>query len=373
MGSTNHGTQINNFGYFVEAESSTFNRILKDVLSPGIYSGGWLTKVSNTEVTLSPFSIQIADGTYQISSVSTSTATLNSTTLDSGSISSSTPVLVFRWAFQEAAINYVEIRAIASVASKQSNDIVIGSCTFEGSTLTGFSYVSRGQAKLQDFFLRPEATDATELYIRVLGGRATFGDSTYTINAQKVGPFTVPGSPNSRIDLVYVDTDGSLQIAQGSAGTSPSAPDYGNKLVLAEVTVVNGVTNITASNINDVRSFLISYQDVVTVITQGTRTNLDSVGNEIVQGSVYRASVDGTVYGYGTTHASNTAICQVGSSNPPNMTIQAHRNTTLLLNPGIHSFSFRINKDEYFKVSGYQSGVSIYYHPNTDPGQVVKQ
>jgi len=76
------------------------------------------------------------------------------------------------------------------------------------------------------------------------------------IGDQKVGPFVAPSSPNSRIDLVYVTSTGALAILQGIAAVSPSVPAYGSKLVLAEILVVNGDTNITWDRITDARAFL---------------------------------------------------------------------------------------------------------------------
>jgi hypothetical protein len=76
------------------------------------------------------------------------------------------------------------------------------------------------------------------------------------IGDQKIGPFTVPGAGLSRIDLVYIDFDGTIGVLEGTAATTPTAPLYTGKLVLAEVKCVNGDTNITWDRITDARSFL---------------------------------------------------------------------------------------------------------------------
>jgi hypothetical protein len=75
---------------------------------------------------------------------------------------------------------------------------------------------------------------------------------------QKVGPFTVPAYPNSQIDLVYIDTDGIAKILYGVAAPSGSelVPSYSGKLVIAQVRLVNGDSNIPASRITDVRNFI---------------------------------------------------------------------------------------------------------------------
>ena len=126
MGATNHGTQQITWQYFQEATGANWGKRLLGILPPGIYSGGYLTEVSDTEVTLSILIAEIKDGTTQISVRTAAAATLNSTTLDSGAISSATPYLVLRWLYALSAVNYVEVHAISSVSVAQDNDIVIG-------------------------------------------------------------------------------------------------------------------------------------------------------------------------------------------------------------------------------------------------------
>jgi len=258
MGTTNHGNQDITYNYYEEASAENFNKRNLEIMPRGVYQGGHLKKVTNSEVTLSLFTVEIGDDNDQISSKSTTTAILNSGTLDSGNISSATPYLVFRWSHADQANNYVEVHAIANVSAAQSNDIIIGKCEFSGVTLTGFDYSDRTLLNIQNLFLRVEATEDTEMYVWVRGGRVHTSSQKVNVAEQKVGPFTVPSSPNSRIDLVYVDTDGTLKIEQGIQEVSPSVPDYKGKLVLAEVRLVYGDSNISADRITDVRSPLTS-------------------------------------------------------------------------------------------------------------------
>lgn len=257
MGSTNHGLQTIVHQYFEEAIASQWGKRHKDIRPRGIYSGGYLTRVDDDEVTLSPLVVEIGDTTLQISVRTADVYTLNTTpTLDSGSIAPATPYIVLRWSYVATPANYMEIRAIASVAAAQANDIIVGKCVFVGSTLTEFDYADRTFLNVQNLFLKVEPSEAVEMYVRVRAGRIQNTTGYVSIADQKVGPFSVPGGSNSRIDLVYVDTDGTVGILQGTAAVSPSAPFYGGKLVLAEVRIVNGDTSILASRIIDVRSFL---------------------------------------------------------------------------------------------------------------------
>lgn len=256
MSSTNHGSQQITCQYFMESTGANYGRRNLDIVPVGIYSGGYLTKVSDTQVSLSTFVAEISDGLNQISVRTTTPATLSSVTLDSGSISSSTPYLILRWSYELVTNNYVEVHALATLTSRQEHDLVLGKCVFSGSTLTGFDYSDRTFPRIQDQNLRVEATPDTEMYVRLRGGVYNTGNTALKIGDQKVGPFAVPTAGNSRIDLVYIKSDGTVAIQQGTPSSSPSAPEYLGKLVLAEVRVVNGDTNITWDRITDVRSFL---------------------------------------------------------------------------------------------------------------------
>ena len=254
MGQHNHGIQTVTHQYHLEASGVNFGKRLLNILPTGIYSGGYLTKVSNSEVTLSLFVVEIRDSTTQVSVRSAASATLNAANLDSGAISSTTPYLVMRWGYAASALNYLEIHAIASLNDRLQNDLIIGRCVFVGSDLDSFDYSDRSFPSILDKFLRVEA--ASGLYVRLRGGIVCTSSRRFVVPDQLVGPFTVPASPNSRIDLVYVDTSGSVQIQQGTPAVTPSAPNYGGKLVLAEVLLVNGDISIPWNRITDARSFV---------------------------------------------------------------------------------------------------------------------
>jgi len=290
VGTRNHGLQDITIAYYEEATSYDVNKRNVDIIPRGIYSGARLTKVSNTEVTLSPFTLEIGDDDIQISSKSSTSATLNSSTLDSGDIDTSTPYLVFRWSYAAQQNNYVEVHAISSLSAAQDNDIIIGKCVFSGSELTGFDYSDRTLLAVMDRFLRVEADSG--LYVWVEGGRIQTPAGYMVVPAQRVGPFSVPSSPNSRIDLVYVKPDGTIGIVQGSAAISPSPPAYGGKLVLAQVLIVNGDTSISSNRITDVRSFnapaiksnhyLSTYNSDTQLVATGafTKADLGSIKNQ---------------------------------------------------------------------------------------------
>lgn len=293
MGSTNHGTQEITHEYFEEATAEEFNKRHLDVQPIGIYKGGYFARVSDVEITLSTFTAEIGDANEQINVKTSALATITTALLDSGNLDSGTPFIVLRWAFVEQQNNYVEIHAIASVAAAQANDIIVGKVVFAGADITGFDYNDRTFLNIQDLFFKVETSSG--LYVQLRAGRIQDGSQCILVPEQTVGPFAVPGVGNSRIDLIYIATDGTVTIQQGTPAVSPSVPDYGNKLVVAEVRLVNGDVSIPADRITDVRAFL----DASAGFTPSTYTGGESVthpnGEIIKSGYKARSGVTTTV------------------------------------------------------------------------------
>lgn len=335
MGATSHGTQTITWQYFQEATGANWGKRLLGILPPGIYSGGYLTRVSDIEVTLSTLIAEIKDGITQINIRTAAAATLNSTTLNSGTISSATPYLVLRWAYALSAVNYVDVHAISSVSVALANDIVIGKCLFSGATLTGFNYSERTFLNIQDLFFKVETSSG--LYVQLRAGRIHTSTGYVLVPEQLVGPFNVPSSSNSRIDLIYIDANGIATILQGTQAVSPVAPSYGGELVVAEVTLVNGDVSIPAIRIRDVRSFLTSKSSPVlsqvydsgwfAVGLSTTYTKFHSLGSEPIivlgylsdspTGSGRKVGINNSalfVHDNVNVYAFGTSICRADSS-----------------------------------------------------------
>ena len=256
MGSIDHGSQTTTFNFYQDATAANFNVLNKDIVQCGIYGGFYLTRVSNVEVTLSLGTVEIGDANMQVRVGMANAATLNASTLDSGDIDPSTPYIVLRWAYVASPANYMGVHAISSLAAAQANDVVVGKCVFSGPTLSTFDYSDRTFLDDQHRFLSVAATGNDGMYVRLQPGKVQTGSGYVFVPRQLVGPFTVPSVPNSRIDLVYINSSGLAAILPGNAAPSPSVPDYGNRLVLAEVTLVNGDTSISDDRVKDVRAFL---------------------------------------------------------------------------------------------------------------------
>jgi len=343
MGSTNHGTQTVSHQYYEEITALNRNKRLLDILPLGIYSGGKLARVSDIEITLSALVVEISGGTTQIAVRTAAAATINDGTLDSGTIDSSTPYIILRWTYEADVSNYMEIHA---VVSPSTNDIVVGKIEFSGSEITGFDYSERTFTNVQDLFLKPVAS--TGMYVLVNAGKVHTGTEYVFVEMQEVGPFSVPSSPNSRIDLVYVNDNGGIQILQGTAAASPVAPSYAGKLVIAEVTVVNGDTSISQSDIKDVRSFL----------SKLSSTNVFGSWASRLVDVVYTASTDGMVCA--TVKATNTAYIQgyTDGGSPPTTLVALGHNTYKYSSPNTlySGLTMPVRKGDYWTITTTGSG-----------------
>lgn len=263
----NIGSQTVTILYYAFAASGIVNKRFQGVREKGIYSGGYLSVVDDTHAQISTLVCEISDGTYQVRIETGTTVNLG--------VAQATPYIVLRWTYTGAVTDYMELLA---VVTPTVNDLVVGKCTFDGGGhLNGFNYQDssypRTTPDTQDLFLKVESTAATELRVRIRAGRIQTSSATIDIADQKSNLF-VPPAANSRIDLVYITNVGVVAIdSSGTPAANPSPPNYNGKLVLAEVTVSNGDTDIVASKIKDVRSF------VSLSIPSGDETYVTTDGN----------------------------------------------------------------------------------------------
>jgi hypothetical protein len=267
------GSQTLSLKYGASGNSREINERFVDVRPPGIYEGGYLSLVDASNARLSPLVCEIGDGTHQLRIETTTNVTV--------AVASATPYVILRWSYTADALDYMQVMAVAS-GSILTTDVVVGLCTFTGGgALNGFSYVGRTNPAVMNLFLKVVPSEDSELKVRVRGGRIQNGKQYINIPDQKSSLFTAPAS-NSRIDLLYLNrSTGAVSILQGTAAASPVAPSYGGKLVLAEVTIAAGATNIVASNIQDVRDFTNMSYDV-----DGTTIEVDSNGKLAAKASV---------------------------------------------------------------------------------------
>ena len=242
------GSQSLSLKFNVAANSKEINRRFVGIRPTGIYSGGYLTIVDSSNARISTFVAEVTDATHQMRVETTATVTL--------AVAEATPLIVVRWSYTGNTLDYAELLAIASGA-ELTTDLVVGLCTFTGGgALNGFSYADRTDPNVQNLLLKVEPSEDTELKVRIRAGRVQNGKETIQIPDQKSDLLVAP-SADSKIYLVLVNRlTGVISIdSTGTEAANPSAPNYDGNLVLAEITLATGATNIVVADIEDVRDF----------------------------------------------------------------------------------------------------------------------
>jgi hypothetical protein len=261
---SNTGNQLVTVKYYDPVDSEIGNRIGKGVRKTGIYSGGYITRVTDTSATVSALECEIASADGSNNQVNIQTGVGGSGVITVTGLSAATPYVVIKWtASTDPDTDYMEIVA-ESAANVLANSywVIVGKCTFPGGTLTpGYGWdstdriVTRSNPSVQDLFLKVEVTSPASMYVRVRGGRVSYGTSNFDI-ADQSSPLLLAPPSNAWIVALQVNTSGVIVATYGSASASPSAPSYGGLITLAEIRIANGASTVVASNIKDVRGFV---------------------------------------------------------------------------------------------------------------------
>lgn len=250
MGITNFGSQIHTFDYNQDAVAKKFNAINYKLLPTGIYSGFVLTKLSNSYIQISAGTCSINDETAGVS------VRIETSVEESISVSSLTPYIILRFEWADVQNNYMDMLAVAFLDILPT-DIIVGRCVFDsaGTTLSEtFDYTRRSVQYLNRIELEKD-------YLKVLPTEPISNQFILTpgiINSSKGnliisgGTFPVGGlenTVNGRIDLVYIDENGALQIVKGTDSSTPVATRYGNRKVIAEIRRGSGRSDIKGTDI----------------------------------------------------------------------------------------------------------------------------
>ena len=277
---SNIGNQTVNVKYFDSVLNSKVNAIGMQVRRPGVYVGGHITKSNDTTVLVStPLTAEIVDsGSTAFEQVSITAAgyTTNGTSVPVTVATSSNYAVILTWTYTgSASADYMQFlgvpfTTIAALQASYPNCVVLGVCNSgAGAGWTGIDYTYRSDPNVFNHFLKveaPEATDPSQMQVRIRGGRVNYGTANYQVVDQLSPTLVAPGS-GSYIALIQVSssftTTNGINYAvlatptygSATAGT-PVAPSYNGLVTLAEVTLVSGQTSIIQSNIKDVRGWV---------------------------------------------------------------------------------------------------------------------
>lgn len=249
MGGTaiNKGSQNVFFQYNDPLTSTEFDSHLLDVIPTGVYKGASLAKIADDTVQVSPWVVAIADGLYLVTGRS-------SATYNVVGVSASLPMIVMSWDYNSIASWYIDVKAV-SKASLTPTDIVLGEALYAGPTMTGFDYSLRTTAMSLANFCKVRPTEPASMAVDIGAGWVNYGTTRAPVNAQ-LSPYFVAPLSDPRIDLLYVDNAGVIQVEAGVEAGSPVAPSHSGKIVLAEIYLLTTDTEINEDMITDCRPFL---------------------------------------------------------------------------------------------------------------------
>ena len=145
---TNYGGQVLSLDFRQDARAKGFNQVFCDILPYGIYSGGQLTRISDTVVNVGLLVCVIkSDENDKVALRIETTETQNiSLATITGSMYANVamPYIVLRFGWQDLEVNYMDMRAVGwSINPNETDpdklhslDIILGKVLFQ-ETLTG--------------------------------------------------------------------------------------------------------------------------------------------------------------------------------------------------------------------------------------------
>lgn len=249
MGTTNFGNQTLTFKYKETARSSSFNRLNYKLFPTGIYEGGNLSYIDSSTVRVSPVSLFLNDSINKL-------GLRLSTTLDVDlAVLVSTPYIVIRFEWIDAENNYADFLA---VATPQTDDIVIGRCSYNTSNVlqTTFDLNPRTESPLAKLGttvdnLKVTAEEPVSNTVYVNAGTLLLDELIIDFTAQS-SP-TISATTLGRIDLVHINSSGTLLILEGVDSGSPVQPAYPtSSVVLATINRGAGETVIRGDHISNI-------------------------------------------------------------------------------------------------------------------------
>ncbi len=302
MGSTDFGTQTQSFDFNEAADGENFNKLNYQLHQPGLYNGGALSRVDADTIQVATLTCYIVDSTTK-NGVRISTAA----TVDID-VTSGTNYIILRFDWSNVAANYMDFLAVA-FGSIGADDIIIGKAVFFSATLqTTFDYTRKtvglvSELETDDLELKVQSNNAPDNKVYVNGGTIRGVHDIITVTGASSS--AISGTTDGRIDLVWIDENGAIQITEGVDDPTPASPDYGLKYVIAEIergssrTVIDGneITAIKPVNNNPLYELSLTLQNdgasligVWDTASNFAATDLESVLAEII--SDYAATTE---------------------------------------------------------------------------------
>jgi len=253
--------QTLSFQYRGEGRSAYFNTILHKLLPMGIYSqesfssyaysyaDGNLSRADNSTVTVSPFIALLRDTENNLSVRLEVASSVNV------AVTPATPYIICRINWQNTVNNTADVVAVASAAILDDY-VVIGRVTFDINdyVTTVFDYSRRDHIDINHLYqkqavpFRLKQNDPPSDTYLVMSGEITFSTGNYAFPDDTVTPVFAPTTAG-RVDLLYIDQAGALQISSSAESGTPVTPSYDGKFVIAEIRRIGSWTTVEGQHI----------------------------------------------------------------------------------------------------------------------------
>ena len=244
------GNQTIAFTYYSEAKSQVFNRVFYKTSFPGLLSGGVLTRVGDTEVSLAALACVIEDAAHSVG------VRVDTTTAVSITTSTILPYIVLRFTWQNTTTNEMKFLAVA-YGSILDDDIIIGKCIYTGSVLSAaFDYTRTEYSELLQLqgasdALKVTTTEPGSTSIYVQSGVALIDSIPVVYAGGSSAAFTFP-VVTARTDLVTLSSAGAIVIVEGVDTAGAPVPDFPYEgLVLAKVTFPAAAATVLSAHISN--------------------------------------------------------------------------------------------------------------------------
>ncbi len=246
MGITDYGSQTLTFDYNAPGRSKDFNKLNYSLTPTGIYSGAILSKVNSSVISVSPLICVIQDDENDINIRISTSESVNI------SVDPSTLYIVLSFSWSNIANNFMDFSAKA-YDNIQDDDLIVGKCIYKSNILqSSFDYSRSTNPLIQELKTNNDKLKVlpTEPYsnkIIVLSGKIIFEDGEIVVEEQT--STAISNTILGRIDLIYIDSSGDIQIEEGVDTANPLMPSFGTYKVVAYITRGASESVITGDDI----------------------------------------------------------------------------------------------------------------------------
>lgn len=265
MGTENYGLQNQTFKYMSDARAKLFNKLITGLLPTGVLSGGELSVVNDTTISISPLAVLIRANNLEapdevVVRVETELEILQEMTIEnSTTLDETRPYIILRFEWLESESNFMDVKRVGYSSDPNEenedklwpNDIILGKILFEDDGLGG-RRIAQTEGENIDLSrrsvshiptitrhtheLKVTTSESNPKRVTVVGGGLKTPKGTQSIVGGTFPSVDITDTTtNGRIDIIYVDVDGNLQYEEGVASSSPEVPIYYGKYVIAEI------------------------------------------------------------------------------------------------------------------------------------------